>query len=74
MLATWIIRCPLIRFAGGLRPAPTYSCEGGASLLQGGAYGQESWVIANQVQRENCTASQEYPYKPCVFHYIITNQ
>lgn len=51
MLATLILCCPLIRCGRGLRSASTYSCEGGASLLQGGAYGQsQSLVIANQVQ------------------------
>lgn len=46
MLATLIIRCPLIRFGRGLCSAHTYSCEGGTSLLHGTAYGHESGVTA----------------------------
>lgn len=48
MLATLIIRCPLIRLGRGLCSAHTYSCEGGTSLLHGTAYGHESGVIAKQ--------------------------
>lgn len=48
MLATLIIRCPLIRLGWGLCSAHTYSCEGGTSLLDGTAYRHESGVIAKR--------------------------
>lgn len=48
MLATLLLRCGLIGLGGALCSALTYSREGGASLLDGTAYGHESGVTAEQ--------------------------
>lgn len=53
MLATLIIRCPLIRLCRGLCSAQTYSRKGGTSLLHRVAWGHESGVIAKQALGES---------------------
>lgn len=71
MLATLIIRCPLIRLGRGLRSAHTYSCEGRTSRLHGTAYGHESGVTAKQALGRSQQGIPRDSLESCALHLAM---